>query len=1005
MTALQAARESGKPVEVADQRTETSEVFANPSGTLTLRQHLRPVWAKVDGHWQQADGTLRPNADGTISPNAATFGMTFSGGGAGPLATMVKDGKTLTLTWPEPLPAPVVDGNTATYAEVLPGVDLKVIADVDGFVDHLVVKTREAGLNPKLRTLDFGMTGQGLAVEPDAAGGITAKDPSGAPVFQAPVPRMWDSSTTSAGAAKAKAFTDTAGQGGGQAESAPLRNVGMAAQVTGDRLRILPDASMLDDPSTVYPVTIDPVFNDGYKNHWAVAYKRTGYASISDTAYYDGGNKIGSESPPEARVGHESDSGGTARSYFQMNTDGLQGSTILSATFNVFNTYSWSCTKADVQLGFTGVISSTTTWNNQPSWSQTLQTKSFAHGWSTSCPDAGEDFSNAALVDAVQTVADKNANNITLGLRAGDEGSSTGWKRFRVNSTNPVLEVTYNHTPKVVSKAAFRGAWNNNSSDDPITCNNDPATWPVVGNTSVALTAKVSDPDGGNVTGKFKVWQAGGSDVATPSDTVSSGGTASVSVSSGTFKDGLGYRWTVQAADGTVTTGGSGDCGFAIDKTAPAKPTVAATDGHPLDVAEVAARKARTVKFTSTDAHMAGFCYTLNQPLSVGGGTCANGTWVAATSGTATVTIYPPRWPNNRLHVVAIDTAGNVSPYNGSASAIDSNTTLIVTAAPEFVQDPDGGVSGDRDGDLNGDGYADLYAIDSTNHLRFYKGGSNGAVQFGKTYGTGWGGALLAHRGDLIGPESGMGKDGYEDTFARLSDHKLWLYPGDGLGEPLYSGRRELKHPGGGDWSAVTGLAAPGNIDNQAGVDLIVNEGGKLLLYTGTATGPLATATNGELATPQTIGTSGWSSYDVITPGDVTPDVTGDGAADDNNAPDVIARNRSTGEVWIYPGYYDTTTGAFALGARRAYGPGGWTPANRPSFTTSGNVQGTVVTVDGGVRFQPTAGLETPDIWSTMPGGTDNTGVLLIYFCTSVDRGPVATVGSAAWTSVISAIF
>ncbi|WP_162641486.1 DNRLRE domain-containing protein [Streptosporangium sp. 'caverna'] len=1014
--ALAAARSSRQPVEVAELLTETSEVIANPVGSLTLRQHLRPVRTKVSGQWQPIDETLRRNPDGTVSPGATTFGMTFSGGGTAPLATMVKDGKTLSLNWPDPLPAPVLEGDTATYPEVLPGVDLKVVADADGFVHHLIVKNREAARNPRLRTLNFGMSGQGLSVATDETGGVRATDEAGNEVFGAPAPRMWDSSDASATPGDASAASGRArnlasgsvasGQErapGGERENGPLRNVRMEARVTQDRLEIVPDGAMLDDPATVYPVTIDPIFNGGYKNHWAVAYKKSGSPSLADTSFYDGGNKIGSESPPEARVGYEGDTGGTARSYFEMNIAALKGSTILSSTFNVFNTYSWSCTKTGVELGLTGGINSSTDWNHQPSWSRTLQTKSFAHGWSTSCADAGEDFAAAALKDAVQDAADRNAASITLGLRADDEGSSSGWKRFRVNGTNPVLEVTYNHTPVVVSKAAFRGPWSNNGSDNPIACNNDPATWPLVGNTSVSLIAKLSDSDGGNLTAKFSVWQAGASTVATPSDAVASGGTASVNVAAATFKDGLGYRWTVQAADGTATTGGSGDCGFTVDKTAPTKPTVTAVDGHPLDVAEVAARKPRTIKFASTDAHLDGFCYSLNRPISVGG-KCVTGTWVDAANGSATVTIAPPRWPNNRLHVAAIDLAGNTSPYDGSAGAVNTNTTLIVTAAPEFVRDADGSVSGDRDGDLDGDGYVDFLAVAKDARLRLYRGRGDGSIQPGIWYGTGWGGALLAHRGDLIGPESGMGKDGYEDVFARLSDGKLWLYPGNGLGEPQVTGRRELKHPGGTTWASITGLVAPGDIDNQPGADLIVNEGGNLYLYTGTAAGPLATAANGELATPKMIGNGAWADYDVIAPGDVTVDVNGDGVPDPANAADLIARQRSNGNVWIYPGEFDET-GSYRLALRRAYGPAGWTPASRPAFTSNGNVQGTVVAVDGGRQFQSTAGQETPDIWSTAPGGTDDSGVLYFYAATPVDRGPVTTVGLDRWTADVAAIF
>ncbi|GLW11740.1 hypothetical protein Misp01_68680 [Microtetraspora sp. NBRC 13810] len=1007
--ALVRARETGRPVEVLDRRTETKEVTANPDGSLTLRQHLRPVWSRATGEWRRIDPTLRRQEDGTVAPVATTFGMAFSGGGEGPLATLVKEGRSLTLTWPDPLPDPVVSGSELTYPEVLPGVDLRILVEADNFVNHLIVKDAKAAANPRLRTLTFGLGGKGLRLASDAQGGLAAIDDTGRSLLFAPRPLMWDSSSAAkatAKAAKAAKAGAPAGRPTEPAETGPVRSAHMTAAVEGDALRIVPDRAMLDDPATVYPVTIDPIFNDGYQNHWSIAYKQAGSPSLADTAFYDGTKKIGSENPVEGRVGYEDWTGGTARTYFQMNTDDLRGSRIVSATFNVFNSYSYSCTGMPVQLGWTSGIGASTTWNNQPTWKKTLQTKSFAHGWSTSCAGGGEDYSAVALRAALQENADLRGSQITLGLRAepGTEDDPRSWKRFRVNSTNPVLEVAYNHMPVVNSKAAYVGAWHNNSSDVALRCDNNPATWPLIGNTGVGLTARVSDPNGGNVTAKFLVWQAGGATVATPSDAVTSGGTASATVGAATFKDGTGYRWTVQATDGIDITGGSGDCGFQVDKLAPTKPTVTAADGHPLDVAEVAARKARSIRFASRDLHLDGFCYALNHPLSIGGGKCSDGTWVkAGADGTATVNVTPPRWPNNRLHVVAYDTAGNVSSYSGAASAVESNTTLIVTAAPEFVADPDGVVNGDRDGDLNGDGHPDFLAVAKDGRLLYYTGKGDGTIAWNRTFPSGWNGAQLAHRGDLVGPEDGMGKDGYEDVFV-LKDDRLWLYPGDGLGEPLVWGRRELRHPGGGTWAAATQVIAPGNIDGRLGVDLVVNEGGRLLLFSGTQAGPPATAANGELAAPAVLGASGWADNDVIMPGEVTPDVNGDGTPEEAGVTDLIARNRTTGEVWLHPGTHDAA-GAYTLAPRRAYGVGGWTVASRPTFTSNGNAQGTVVTVDGAKRFQPLAGQETPDIWSTAPGGADDTGVLYFYACTPVDRGLVTQIGDSAWTSNMAGIY
>lgn len=181
------AKDTGKPVEVADKRDEFTQVLANPDGSYTWRQYVRPAFAKAEGAWRTADATLKSRSDGRISPAAPTFGLSFSGGGTpaegGPLATMEKDGKSLSLSWPDPLPAPRLTGSTALYPEVLPGVDLKIAAEVDGFAQHLVVKTREAAAHPRLASLAFGLDGKGLDLKADAQGRLGA-EPASDPTTQ-----------------------------------------------------------------------------------------------------------------------------------------------------------------------------------------------------------------------------------------------------------------------------------------------------------------------------------------------------------------------------------------------------------------------------------------------------------------------------------------------------------------------------------------------------------------------------------------------------------------------------------------------------------------------------------------------------------------------------------------------------------------------------------------------------------------------------------------------------
>jgi hypothetical protein len=186
--ALEQAQESGQRVEVTGERTERTTVFANPDGyTFTLEESSVPVRVPVSGGgWQKPDATLVQHADGTVGPKGAAVQMAFSGGGSGPLARIEDDGRSLALDWPGTLPAPRLDGPSALYPEVLPGVDLQVTATPQSFQHVLVVKTPEAAASEELQKLTFGLETENLAVREGAAGNLAAVDGNGTTVFKAP---------------------------------------------------------------------------------------------------------------------------------------------------------------------------------------------------------------------------------------------------------------------------------------------------------------------------------------------------------------------------------------------------------------------------------------------------------------------------------------------------------------------------------------------------------------------------------------------------------------------------------------------------------------------------------------------------------------------------------------------------------------------------------------------------------------------------------------------------
>ncbi|MGQ4272427.1 hypothetical protein, partial [Nocardiopsis changdeensis] len=61
------------------------------------------------------------------------------------------------LTWPGAVPTPIIQGNRALYPEILPGADLVLTSEDDGFAQMLVLKNRQAASDPRVQQLVYGI--------------------------------------------------------------------------------------------------------------------------------------------------------------------------------------------------------------------------------------------------------------------------------------------------------------------------------------------------------------------------------------------------------------------------------------------------------------------------------------------------------------------------------------------------------------------------------------------------------------------------------------------------------------------------------------------------------------------------------------------------------------------------------------------------------------------------------------------------------------------------------
>ena len=500
--AMAQAKKTGKPVLVTADTTENAEVDANPSGTFTMRSTVLPTRVARDGGWVPVDATLHANPDGSYAPNASDLDVTFSGGGRQPMVTLAKNAQRLTIAWPGALPKPSVSGPTATYANVLPGVDLQLTAAAASYREILVVHDATAAANPALANIRFTATATGgMTVNTDANGLITANDPAGKVVFQSSTPLMWDSTNDP----KAGGAPSAADPGSGRQSQLSVHASGAA----NSTITVTPPASALAGPNVHYPLYIDPQMNEGSQywvevtaNGWHY-YNPAELAQVGDCGSWPGCSGLT-----------------VARSYFSMPTPafGNWNSTahVFSSQFYIEEVWNAAgCgTATSVNLYTAGDIGGGTTWPGPSGGYLGQSSSSASQGCNSNIPKID-------VTNYLQGGANSHAGYVNFALISPNEGDQNLWKKFFVGAGTPELDTTFSYPPNTATGLTVTNAVTCNGTNyvpsgqttftASATDNNgpplNPALWFHVSNNNYATEVATSAPVsiGSGATGQFTV--------------------------------------------------------------------------------------------------------------------------------------------------------------------------------------------------------------------------------------------------------------------------------------------------------------------------------------------------------------------------------------------------------------------------------------------------------------------------------------------------------------------
>ena len=429
------AKVQGVRVEVLSERSETTRVWIHPDGVVEEEAALGEVRfadeSAADG-WRDIDTTLEARSDGSIRPKAVPVDVTL-GTGSDELVVFDQGGDSEVGFALEgvTLPTPVLEGPTATYPDVLPGVDASVEVRSGGFEVLWVVKTPEAAdlladtfgndagevvLPTKLRSK--------IAPAATADGSVELKQ-LGEPVGEFTAPTMWDSSGEVPGARGEE--TEVA------FDLAPaVQARGARAAESSRDMGVVASQEWLTAEERVFPVVIDPT-----------------YQSVSGGVAFDtwvqNGVTVDKSAAADLRIGNDG-TGMVARSFLNFDASLFKNRQVRRANLSLYGSYSSTCSQTEFAAYDAGLASTSSRWTAQPTLGTKRATSTSTVGKSASCPAARISIDMTAQARGWSSTS---ASQVGMMLGATNVTDAYGWKIFHSSEgqNKPAITVWFNRAP------------------------------------------------------------------------------------------------------------------------------------------------------------------------------------------------------------------------------------------------------------------------------------------------------------------------------------------------------------------------------------------------------------------------------------------------------------------------------------------------------------------------------------------------------------------------------